>query len=498
MNGKNESEAASILVPGPYQASWESLAQHPASEWLLDAKFGIYAHWGVYSVPAFGGEWYAKRMYDSQHPVYQHHLETYGPPEEFGYKDFVPMFEAERFDPDEWAELIARSGANYAGIALVHHDGFCLWDSEFTRWNAKQMGPHRDLYGDLVASIRRRQEHLRIIATFHHIRTFNWYLPGGAEQIQAGRQSGWDLFDGQYADLYWNEYSGDREAFLAEWRSKVTEVMDNYQPDVIWFDGGSFQDEQSSRPVLELLAYYYNREEAWSKQVEILNKLPVSGQFNFGPDVGMLTFEQGRDRSTEVHRPWTDDLPIGRPWGYVEGMTYRDVDEIICGLIDRVSRNGGMLFSLSPKADGTLPDQQRRILLEIGAWLDVNGEAIFGTRPWKIPAEGPTGKFLGPPIGRGHRLRLYKGGDAGDIRFTKKADNLYALILGWPENGKVSITTLGMGTRESVGSIEDVSLLGYGGRLAWHRDARALTIELPAEKPCDHAYAFRISGEGLD
>ena len=265
---------------------------------------------------------------------------------------------------------------------------------------------------------------------------------------------------------------------------------------MIWFDGGSFRDEQSSRPVLELLAYYYSKERTWNKQVEILNKLPVSMHFNFGPDIGMLTYEQGRDRDARVNRPWTDDVPIGRPWGYVEGMAYRDVDEIICGLIDRVSRNGGMLVSLSPKADGTLPEEQKRNLLEIGAWLDVNGEAIFGTRPWEVHAEGPTDKFLSPPNARGHKMWVFKGGDARDIRFTKKGENLYALFLGWPENGKVTINTLGTGTRIGKSSIEDVSLLGFEGRLAWHRDVHGLTIQVPEDKPCEHAYAFRITGEG--
>jgi alpha-L-fucosidase len=242
-------------TPHEVQATWESLAQHPVPDWLLDAKFGIYAHWGLYSVPAFGGEWYAKLMYDREHAVYQHHLETYGRPEHFGYKDFVPMFSAHRFDPDEWAEAIARSGARYAGIAVVHHDGFCLWDSAYTRWNARQMGPRRDLYGDLVAAIRQRQ--IRTIATFHHIRTYNWYLPQDPEQREAGRQAMWDLFDPQYADLYWNETTSRREDFVLEWQNKVREVIDRYRPDVIWFDGGSFQDEVSSQPVLDLLAHYY-------------------------------------------------------------------------------------------------------------------------------------------------------------------------------------------------------------------------------------------------
>jgi alpha-L-fucosidase len=480
----------SSQTPALYQATWSSLAQHPIPDWLLDAKFGIYAHWGLYSVPAFETEWYAKRMYDRTHRVYRHHVETYGPPEQFGYKDFVPHFAAEHYDPDEWAEIIARSGARYAGIALVHHDGFCLWDSAHTRWNAARMGPKRDLYGELVAALRQQQ--LKTIATFHHIRTFNWYLPEDPAAREVGRQAGWDLYDPQYADLYWNEYTGQRDDFIAEWRAKVTEVIDAYRPDVIWFDGGSFQDEVSGRPVRELLAGYYNREQQWGKHVEILNKLPTSMKWNFGPDMGMLTYEQGRDRPAVVHRPWTDDMPIGSPWGYVEGMTYREPREIVHGLIDRTSRNGGMLLSLSPKADGTLPAEQKEILHKVGAWLDVNGDAIYGTRPWTTPAEGPATKFVAPPNARGHRPWIYQGGDAGDIRYTQKDGALYAIALGWPPDGRLNLHALGA-AQEQVGKIANVSLLGHNAPLSWRQGEQALTVEMPATRPCDHAYAFRIS-----
>ena len=229
--------------------------------------FVIYAHWGVYSVPAYGNEWYARRMYDKQDRlgVCDYHRNKYGDQSTFGHKEFIPMFKVENYDPDEWADLIEKSGAKYAGIAVVHDDGFGLWDSDVSRWNAGRMGPKRDLCGDLVKALRRKQG-MKVIATFHHIRTFDWFLPGSPEAVQEGRKAGWDLFDPEYADFYWNRYTG------------------------------KFQEDDSQDIVLSVLSYYLNKSEQWGKQVDVLNKLPTSMRFNFPRQFGVLTFEEGRDR----------------------------------------------------------------------------------------------------------------------------------------------------------------------------------------------------------
>lgn len=477
-----------------YEPSWESLTAHEVPEWLLDAKLGMYAHWGVYSVPAHGNEWYAKRMYDPQDEVFGWHRKTFGPQAEFGYKELIPRFKAEKFDPQGWAELVARSGARYAGIAVVHHDGFGLWDSDVYRWNAGKMGPKRDLYGELAAAMRKRD--LKIIATFHHIRTFDWYLPRSRQDIERGRKEGWDLFDPAYADLYWNRFTSKHEDFIARWQAKVREVIEKYRPDVLWFDGGKFQDPESQGLVLGLLSHYYNQGEAWGAQVEVLNKLPTSMEFNFPREFGVLTFEEGRDREARVDRPWIDDMKIStRSWGYIEGQTYKPADEIIDGLIDRVARGGGLLLSLCPKADGTIPEPQRKVLLEMGAWLKTHGEAIYGTRPWKTHAEGPEDKI--------HRKRgkhakwVFGDCDAGDIRFTTKGNTLYAIALGWPQGRTLTIKTLGTGTKvSSDDAIGSVTLLGSDANLKWDRAAEGLTLHLPAQAPNPIAAAFRIEVKG--
>jgi len=480
--------------------TWESL-QHEPSEWMMDAKFGIYTHWGVYSVPAFETEWYAKRMYDEGSKVYKHHVKTYGDPKTFGYQKLIPMFKAEKWDPAEWAQLMKDSGAKYAGMAVVHHDGFLLWDSDLSKWNAKNMGPKRDCFGEYVQALR--DQDIKTIATFHHIRTFNWYLPGvgglggaiKADLADTIKAKGWDLTDPQFKDLYWNELAGATyEDFLAEWQGKVREVVDKYQPDVLWFDGGSFREGDSERLVLDLLGYYHQRAADWGKPIEVLNKLPVTGRFNFPREYGILTFEEGRDRLARVERPWIDDMKISdRAWCYVEGQKYKTANEIIDGLIDRVARGGGLLLNFSPRADGTVPQAQKQALLGVGQWLKANGEAIYATRSWKVVGEGDESRL---------RSRQWKFGDCNgsDIRFTRSKDGrtLYALVLGWPKNGKLRITTLGRQTVIADKGIQKVTLLGQDALLPWSRDAIALHVTLPNTLDKNQpAYVLKIEPEGL-
>jgi len=186
-----------------YQPSWKSLNRHETPVWLLDAKLGLYAHWGIYSVPAFKTEWYGRLMYDKQtrgEAVFNHHVQKYGSQSEFGYKDFIKAFKAEKFDPDEWANIIIKSGAKYAGITVVHHDGFCLWSTKYSRWNAKQMGPKRDIYGELVAALRKADSNMKILACFHHYRTYGWVYTKDEALLEQGRKAGWDIFDPEFSD----------------------------------------------------------------------------------------------------------------------------------------------------------------------------------------------------------------------------------------------------------------------------------------------------------
>ncbi len=477
-----------------YRPDWESLVKHQHPEWLLDAKFGIYAHWGVYSVAAFKSEWYGKMMYDpdDRRGAYEYHRKTFGPQNKFGYKDLVPMFRAENFNPNEWADLIRESGAKYAGIAVVHHDGFGLWDSQVYRWNAGRMGPKRDLYGELVKALRARN--IKIVATEHHMRTFDWYLPKEKAQEEQ-KKAGFDLYDSQYADFYWNHHTSTKADFIREWKRKLVEVMDKYRPDVLWFDGGDFTSPDVAHSVMSSLAYYYNQAAARKTAVEVLNKFAGTRKFNFPEEFGILTYEAGRDRPEFVAKPWIDDQSIAEQgWGYAQDQAIRTPREIVLGFVDRVSRGGGLLLSLAPMANGVIPENQKLVLREMGEWLKVNGEAIYGTRSWKVQTEGSAEKLIYDQAG--HKRWRFDAANAEDVRFTRKGNELYAIALGWPEDGKLRIRTLKQGTRIASGGIAGISLLGSKVPVRWKQTTEALEVELPSEKPCRHAYALKLSVKG--
>jgi alpha-L-fucosidase len=483
-----------VGVPGPYELDWQSLAKHETPQWLLDAKFGIYAHWGVYAVPAYKTEWYGKIMYDpnDNRGAYEYHRKMFGPQNEVGYKDLIPKFRAENFNPDEWSDVIRASGAKYAGIAVVHHDGFGLWDSDVYRWNAGRMGPKRDLYGDLVKALRSRN--LKVIATEHHMRTFDWYLPNEKVQEEQ-KKAGVDLYDPRYADFYWNHHTSTKSEFIRVWERKLIEVIDKYRPDVFWFDGGNFTSPDVALPVLSTLAHYYNQAAARRVPVAVLNKFAGTMKFNFPEDVGMLTYETGRDRPDFVAKPWIDDQSIAEVgWGYAHDLVLRTPREIIVGFVDRVARGGGLLLSLAPMANGVIPENQKRVLAEIGEWLKVNGEAIYGTRPWQVQTEGPTEKLVYERAR--HRFWRFDAANAEDIRFTRKRNELFAVALGWPEDGKLQIKTLRTGGPLASARIATIALLGSPSRIRWTRTADALDVELPSEKPCKYAYALKLTLRG--
>jgi len=479
--------------------TWPSLIDYGIPEWFLDGKFGIYAHWGLYSVPGFGQEWYGKYMYDPKNPIHTEHVKRFGSPADFGYKEFIPMFTADKYDPDEWADLFQRSGSRYGGFSLAHHDGFGLWDSDVYRWNVGKMGPKRDLYGEFVAALRR--QNLRVVAPFHIIRGFNWFLPGwnqweqkmDEDSVRQGREEGWDVFDPDYADFYWPQFSSTFEDFLAQWKAVVGEVIDKYQPDLMWFDGGKFREDAYEADALEMLAYYFNQSRTWGKQVCVLNKLPVSMVYNFDPNFGVWNFESGRDRPAMPERPWNDDMRIGdKSWGWVEGQTYVPGKELLHGLIDRVSRGGSLSLSLSPKADGTIPEAQQQSLLEVGEWLATNGEAIYNTRAWTVQAEGDTEKLI--DRNREHPQWFYSSCNADDKRYTRSKDGntLYAMTLGVPE-GSVRFDSLGSHAGHLDRPVRSVEMLGRDGSCQWTQSPEGLTIRVREnEAPSDAAIAWKV------
>jgi alpha-L-fucosidase len=470
---KQLKEIDKVNAQGDWDTTWESLTTHEIPEWFADAKFGIYAHLGVYCVPAFGTEWYPRLMYQTEQKAFEHHRKTYGDQSEFGYKDFVPKFTLEKFDPAEWAQLYKDSGAKFAGPVAEHHDGFSMWASTVNRWNVGNMGPKRDIGGELIRELRQRD--LKIITSFHH--AFNiqgYYTPG----------DNWDTGDPQYGDLYGFPTMENRTLARDRWLIKLKEVIDRYRPDQIWFDFGlaKVPDDYKQR----MAAYYYNHEKIWGKPVIITRK------GNHLPEgVGALDIERGWTSGIAADLWQTDDSAAHNSWSWVEGLRVKTPEEMVHELIDIVSKNGVLLLNVCPKADGTITPEQQTVLREMGRWLKVNGEAIYATRPWKAYGEGPThtekeGGFLA--------TMHYT---AQDIRYTRSKDGktLYAIALGWPEKD----VALRFVQASRVGPDAKVTLLGHDKPLRFEvDDNKRLTIHVPAlseaERPGSHAYAFKISG----
>lgn len=463
---------------GQFDADWESLAQHEIPQWFKDAKLGIYAHWGVYSVPAFGNEWYPRHMYREGSPTFKHHKQKYGGPGEFGYKDFIPKFTAEKFDAEAWAELYARAGAKFAGPVAEHHDGFSMWDSRVNRWNAADKGPKRDITGELVEALRKRD--IKVVTSFHHGFNFQGYYTA---------KEGWDTADPQHADLY-GQFDDETRAH-DRWLVKLKEVIDAYRPDQIWFDFGlrKIPDDYKQR----LVAYYYNQEAKWNKPVIITRKgthLPEG--------VAVVDIERGKMSGMADELWQTDDSVATNSWCYVDGLELKPAEELIHELIDIVSKNGVLLLNVAPKADGSFPDDQRKLLGEIGDWLRVNGEAIYATRPWKFHGEGPNLFDRGRGLGKikQEQIRFVPQ----DIRYTQSKDGqtLYAVALGLPK-GKLTLTAV----RVLKGGPEAaVTLLGRGKVDFTVNQKKQPVIDvggLSAENaPCKHAFSFKLEGFALD
>lgn len=462
---------------GPYAPAWESLKAHKDPAWFADAKFGIYTHWGPVTVgcEGSGGQWYGSEMYKAGHGVFAYHKKTFGDQAQFGYKDIIPLFKAERFDANAWAELFAQSGARFAGPVAVHHDNFAMWDSAVTPWNAKRMGPQRDIVGELAQAIRARG--LKYITTFHHGFAWRYYETGLA----------CDTADPKYEQLYGGaRQKGDAPStrYLDQWLGMVNEVLLKYQPDLIWFD---FELGSVITPAYQqqMFADYYNWGVATGRETGVAMKHREIHQHT-----GILDFERGReDRLTPY--VWLTDTACG-PWFNQKGAVYRTADNLVDVFVDIVSKNGCMLLNVGPAADGTIPGEGRQLLLAMGAWLKVNGEAIYATRPWKVCGEGPT-----RASGGGFSENKDPVYTARDLRFTQDKDGraVYVIALAWPDK-PVTVESMQVGKAAPDARVE---LLGCAGALKWTLDSRkCLVIEPPAlapdGRPCAHAYAFKLTG----
>jgi alpha-L-fucosidase len=473
-----------VAARGPFQPNWESLGHFKTPAWYQDAKFGIFIHWGPYSVPGFGSEWYPRKMYQKDTPEFAHHLATYGPQSKFGYKDFIPKFKAEKFDATEWAKLFKEAGVKYVVPVAEHHDGFPMYGSDLTDWSAAKQGPQRDVIGELSDAFRKEG----IVAGASSHRAEHWWF------FDQGMYFDSDVRDGTNASLYGpasNQRTAENQSevpdkeFLDDWLLRTCEIVDKYQPQVVYFDWWICQPV--FQPYLQrFAAYYYNRGAEWGKPVAINFKEWEGRSF---PD-GTGVFDIERGQSADI-RPdfWQTCTSVSKnSWGYVTNHDYKDVGDIVDDLIDIVSKNGTMLLNIGPQPDGQIPAKEQEMLRAIGRWLAVNGEAIYGTRPWKKFGEGPT------QIVAGSFADVKRQPFTGeDFRFTSKDGTLYAIALAWPANGKLVVKSLAADTQK----VKAVKLLGHSGDVSWQQTERGLEVDLPAEPPSDFAATLKITGDNL-
>lgn len=476
----------SVIARGPYGADWASLSAYAVPAWYAQAKFGIFIHWGVYSVPAFGNEWYSRNMYDPSHREYQHHREVYGDQKDFGYKDFIPLFTAERFDPERWAGLFAEAGARFVVPVAEHHDGFQMYKSDISRFNACEMGPRRDVLGELKAACERRG--LILGASSH--RAEHWFF------MSKGRLIDSDIRDPLVrGDLYWparpepDHYDlfsqpAPDEEFLNDWLVRTCELIDRYQPKVLYFDW--WIQHAAFRPYLKkLAAYYYNRAAQWGTGAVITYK---NEAFPFGCAVPDMERGQFADAQPCV---WQADTSTAlNSWCYTRDNRFRDPAGLVRDLVDVVSKNGCMLLNVGPKADGTVCEEDEAILRAMGRWLRVNGEAVYGAKPFRRYGEGPT-KIVEGQFSDGAE----KAFTSRDFRFTMAGGALYATALRCSEDGTYLIRTLAQGDASRGlsfnGIIDGVSVLGWAEPPRWRVDGQGLHIRTDFRS--DFPVVFRIT-----
>ena len=454
-----------------YQANWDSLKKYNTPDWFRDAKFGIFIHWGVYAVPAFGSEWYPRDMYREGSKENKHQVATYGAIKDFGYKDFIPMFKAEKWDPVQWVDLFKKAGARYVVPVAEHHDGFAMYKTALSKWNAFEMGPHRDVIGELATEIKKQG---MVFGLSSH-RIEHWFFMNG------GRKFASDFLNQQNMDFYGparEETETPSPEHMNDWLLRCTELVNNYQPQLFWFDW--WIEQPAMDPYRKsFAAYYYNKGLEWNKGVVINYKNRA-----YPDGIAVLDLERGKLAGIRKEAWQTDDAIGNKSWGYAEGNTFKDATYVVTNLIDIVSKNGNLLLNIGPRADGTITDQETATLLGTGQWLGVNGEAIYGTRPWKLFGEGPTESASGSFADQKVPFT------ANDIRFTTKADTLYATALGIPTANTV---IKALGSKAGNGMVASVALVGSNEKLVWSQTDAGLVIKPLAHYPSAIAVSFKIS-----
>jgi alpha-L-fucosidase len=467
------------IANGPFKASLESLKDNHYPTWFTEGKLGIWAHWGPQAVP-MEGDWYARIMYEEGSKDYKDHLTRFGHPSKHGYKDIIPLWKAEKWDPERLMGLYKAAGATYFVSMGAHHDNFDLWDSTYHRWNAVKMGPHRDVVGEWQKAAKRHR--MRFGVSEHLGASWTWFQKSrGADKEGPFKGVPYNGNDPAYEDLYhpaalpgdtgW--YTTDPR-WHAEWYRRVKDVVDKYHPDLLYSDGPlPFGHVGES-----LVAHFYNTTMRGKEQQAVYAcKQPSEGRWAQDVERGVMARIQ--------EHPWQTDTSIG-DWYYNRNWKYRGADWVIHTLVDVISKNGNLLINVVQRPDGSLDPEAEQVLADMAAWMKVNSESIYGTSPWLVFGEGPT-------RAKGGAFKEDFGFTAQDVRYVQKGDVVYATLMGNPSSREVTMVSLQKGASDRA-VIRDVSVLGSPSKVAWNWDGKGLHVTLPSEVTSPIAVVLKISG----
>jgi len=485
------------ITDGAFKPSWESLKQYKCPEWFRDAKLGFWGILSPQSVAAADG-WYARTMYIEGGKPYQFHLKHFGHPSQFGYKNLIPLWKADRFDPDRLMELYKKAGGKYFVALATFHDNVDNWNSKYHRWNSVNLGPQRDIVAMWAAAAKKQG--LRFGVSEHLERSYSWFNTNKGSD-KKGKHAGvpYDGNDPKYADLYFPPHEDSNVGYPKnppawwprQWFWRIRDLVDRFQPDLLYTDGAV----PFGKTGLSLIAHYYNANTDWHHgkleavyNIKNMNHRVGHDHGEYVDGIAVQDVERGGMPDIK-ELPWQTDTCIG-DWFYRADIKYKSAKEVIAYLCDVVSKNGNLLLNIPIKADGTIDSEEEKVLAGMAEWISVNGEAIYGTRPWQVFGEGPsTMKKEGGHYKEGGFAKM----TSRDIRFTTKRGALYAIAMGCPKDRKLRIRSLA----RSSGQINNVSLLGYGGKLDYSQTDEALVVTLPESCISNYAVALKISGRDL-
>ena len=512
------------LINGPFEPSWESLKQYKVPEWFRDAKFGMWAHWGPQCQPEYG-DWYARQMYIEGNRDYKYHLEKYGHPSKYGFKDVINTWKAENWNPEELVSLYANAGAKYFVALANHHDNFDNYNSKYQTWNSTKIGPMKDLIGGWERAARKNG--LRFGVSVHAAHASLFYEPSqsadkngplagvtydGKLQKADGKGKWWDGLDPQ--ELYEQRtplVNGDYDIgkhwawgnaaivppkkYCDKFLNRTIDLINKYNPDLLYFDDTALPLWPISDAGLKIAAHYYNQNIQKHGKLEAV----LTGKVLDVEQRKCMVWDIERGQSNNIEPlHWQTDTCIGN-WHYDRPLYdthgYKTAETVIHTLIDIVSKNGNLLLNIPVRGDGAIDDDERKVVAGITDWMEINSEAIYSTRPWKFFGEGPATEDVAPLSAEGFNEGKGKPFTAEDIRFTTKGRSLYAFTLGCPGDQDVLIKSLSTSSPKLDGKkINNVTLLGYKGNLEWNQKDDGLKVKMPLQLPCEHAIVMKIEG----